>query len=494
MKKTRILGSLSLCVALATAMISCEKNALVDTETPGIDTVLVNGIDSTGVIDSTRVPVSINGLIAYWTLDSCSNANDVTGNGHDGTAFNTTLTTDRFGNTNSAYYFDGTSSYISVEDKADIRLTNTDFTVSAWVKLESYNTSWGSIMLSKRENTGGFNWSVRGQLDPAPGTIGFGPGGGSGNAAGTKVVTTGSWHMITNVYNYATHQMSIYIDGVFDNVSSGILPTNAPSTAKLYIGKDNPVISTAYFWKGSLDDIRIYNRALNTNEIKSLFNQTMAPAATLIAYWPLNSCAAAQDLSGSGHNGTATSITYTTDRMGNKNGAAYFNGLNSSVAVNDQADLRFTNISFSMNAWVNMDSYNSSWGSHIVTKRDMTNGFTWGIRGLLDVAPGTIGFGPGGGSINAVGVKQVTTGNWHMITNVYNVSTHQVGIYIDGVLDAISNNILPVNAPSTTKLYIGRDDVGQPTSYFMKGGMEDIRIYGKVLTAAEIAQLYNAIN
>ncbi|RFS26216.1 LamG domain-containing protein [Chitinophaga silvatica] len=494
MKKTKILGGLSFCAVLAVAMSSCEKNIIIDTEKPTPDKQLVNGIDSTGVIDSTNIPVSTSGLIAYWPLDSCSNAKDVTGNGHDGTAFNTTLTTDRFGNSGSAFYFNGTSSYISVNDKADIRLTNTDFTLSAWVKLDSYNSSWGSHIMSKRNLDSGFTWGVRGLLDVAPGTIGFGPGGGASNAAGIKQVTTGSWHMITNVYNYATHQVIIYIDGVLDNVSSGILPTNAPSTANLYIGRDNPAMPTAYFWKGSMDDIRIYNRVLKPNEVKSLYNQTMAPVASLIAYWPLNICAGANDLSGLGHNGTPSNITYTKDRLGDKTGASYFNGTNSYIAVNDQVDLRFANVSFSMNAWVNLDSYNSSWGSHIMSKRYADSGFTWGIRGLLDVAPGTIGFGPGGGSTNAVGIKQVTTGNWHMITNVYNVSTKQVGIYIDGVLDAVSNNILPVNAPSTVKLYIGRDEISQPTSYFMKGGMEDIRIYGKILSAAEIRQLYNAVN
>ena len=494
MKRTKILGSLSLCATLAVALISCEKNALVDTQTPVPDKVLVNGIDSISVVDTTNIPVSTNGLIAYWTLDSCSNAKDVTGNGHDGTAFNTILTTDRFGNPNSAYYFNGTSSYVSVDDKADIRLINTDFTLSAWVKIDSYNASWGSHILTKRDQDNGFTWGVRGELDSASGAIGFGPGGGSINATGIKKVTIGSWHMVTNVYNYTTQQVTIYIDGVLDNVSNGILPTNAPSTVNLYIGRDNPALPTAYFWKGSMDDIRIYSRALKANEIKSQYNQTMAPVAALIAYWPLNTCAGAKDLSGQGHNGAATSITYTKDRMGDKNGASYFNGTNSSVAVDDQADLRFANVSFSLNAWVNMDSYNSSWGSHILTKRDQNNGFTWGIRGQLDIAPGTIGFGPGGGSTNAVGIKKVTTGSWHMITNVYNVSTKQVGVYIDGVLDAISNNILPVNAPSTVKLYIGRDDVSMPTNYFMKGAMEDIRIYGKVLSATEIKQLYNAVN
>ncbi len=54
--------------------------------------------------------VPTDGLAGYWPFSG--NANDESGNSHNGTVNGATLTADRFGNANSAYYFNGTSSYI----------------------------------------------------------------------------------------------------------------------------------------------------------------------------------------------------------------------------------------------------------------------------------------------------------------------------------------------------------------------------------------------
>ncbi len=49
-----------------------------------------------------------------------------------------------------AYHFDGSTSYISVPDSVSLRLNNTDFTLNAWIKLDSYNSSYLSTIISKR--------------------------------------------------------------------------------------------------------------------------------------------------------------------------------------------------------------------------------------------------------------------------------------------------------------------------------------------------------
>ena len=54
--------------------------------------------------------VPTNGLVGYWPFNG--NANDESGNGNNGTVNGATLTTDRFGNANSAYSFDGVDDYI----------------------------------------------------------------------------------------------------------------------------------------------------------------------------------------------------------------------------------------------------------------------------------------------------------------------------------------------------------------------------------------------
>lgn len=62
--------------------------------------------------------VPTNGLVSYYGFNG--NANDCSGNSNNGTVNGATLTTDRFGNTNSAYSFNGTSDYISIHDTTSL--------------------------------------------------------------------------------------------------------------------------------------------------------------------------------------------------------------------------------------------------------------------------------------------------------------------------------------------------------------------------------------
>src|ERR1700749_2586068 len=89
------------------------------------------------------------GLVAYYPFNNT--AADMSGNNFNGVAHNVTPTTDRFGNANGAYYFKGdTSSYVTVVDPPELRLSNIDFTINVWINLAAYNTSIGSHIISAR--------------------------------------------------------------------------------------------------------------------------------------------------------------------------------------------------------------------------------------------------------------------------------------------------------------------------------------------------------
>ena len=77
-----------------------------------------------------------NGLVAYYPFNG--NADDTSGNGNNGTVIAAVLTTDRLGNANSAYAFNGSTSLITVPDAPSLRVTN-DITVSCWVNFSQTN-------------------------------------------------------------------------------------------------------------------------------------------------------------------------------------------------------------------------------------------------------------------------------------------------------------------------------------------------------------------
>ena len=123
------------CSASDTSIVSLVKAKIIQR-----DTTICKGSSITLAIDSTKsgqtlcsglqLPTSLrNGLVGYFPF--CGNANDASGNGNNGNVTGATLTTDRFGNLNSAYNFSGTNQYISV---AASNLPTTSRSTSLWFK------------------------------------------------------------------------------------------------------------------------------------------------------------------------------------------------------------------------------------------------------------------------------------------------------------------------------------------------------------------------
>jgi hypothetical protein len=98
------------------------------------------------------------GLVAYYPFNG--NANDQSGNGNHGTVFEATLTTDRFGNDNSAYSFDGVNDYISVNDTPELSGGSPLVkTVSIWFKTNE--TPEGNYpIISKFLNVSSKDWGL----------------------------------------------------------------------------------------------------------------------------------------------------------------------------------------------------------------------------------------------------------------------------------------------------------------------------------------------
>ena len=93
-------------------------------------------------VDGNEIDVSeilTEGLVLNYTFSG--DANDGTSNGNDGNSNNVTLTKDRFGEDNSAMYFDGSNSYIQVPFSESLQIKE-DITLSAWVKRSDDNNDW----------------------------------------------------------------------------------------------------------------------------------------------------------------------------------------------------------------------------------------------------------------------------------------------------------------------------------------------------------------
>lgn len=220
-----------------------------------------------------------NGLVAHYPFNG--NANDISGNGYNGTLHGVSLTTDRFGNANSAYSFDGTSNYISLPSFQ----VGGAFSLSAWVYLNSNVPDWQRVI--DFGNGAASNNLVVGINDQSKMFV---VGDLSPNFATTDNFPEGQWvHVAATIDGGGTAK--IYWNGVLK--ATGMTSVPVPLTrSNQYIGRSNWA-QDAYFG-GKMDDLRLYNRVLSPSDIEALYtydngvcgsasNQTLAavPAANL---------------------------------------------------------------------------------------------------------------------------------------------------------------------------------------------------------------------
>jgi hypothetical protein len=213
--------------------------------------------------------IPINGLVAYYPFNG--NTNDESGNGNNGIAYGRlSYDSDRFGNPSKAASFNGTNSYIIVPNSNSLKLSN-DLTVCAWVKCVSPQNE-GGIVDKYYDQT--YRWS--GWLLA---TITDGKAMFEGRDNNTDALSRRSgptcdfsdnhWHFIVGVR--CGNDWKIYIDGILSSHNVYSSHGSIESGGDLRIGALRSK-STSNFWKGQIDDIFIYNRAITEKDIQDIYS------------------------------------------------------------------------------------------------------------------------------------------------------------------------------------------------------------------------------
>jgi len=210
--------------------------------------------------------------MACWLFSG--NARDTSGNGYHGTVIGATLTTDRFGNANSAYSFNGSGDWIDIGNTT-LGGNSHQLTVACWAK-SSGLTSIGAAIVQRSDDQyqGGTATRVfRLEVTPS-GEIGFGvnnipPSNGIGILSQSGAFPyDNSWEHIAATYDDA-RGLKIYLNGV--KIADTTLTVGAIANLSIRTGIANKVNSTPPQWfKGEIDDIYIYSRALSSSEIEAL--------------------------------------------------------------------------------------------------------------------------------------------------------------------------------------------------------------------------------
>ncbi|MCX8470840.1 MAG: ASPIC/UnbV domain-containing protein, partial [Chitinophagaceae bacterium] len=198
------------------------------------------------------------GLKAYYPFSG--NANDASGNNNNGTVTGATLTTDRFGNANSAYSFNG-SSFIDLGNIAGVGYSTTqDITMSFWI-----NEGASGTVISKYTNLDAANSNFF--ISKATSTAQL--AGNGTNSFTANNITDYRWTNYVFIAASGSNKSFLYRNGVL--VATGTLSANgALSATKIMLGK--LMGSPSNFFTGKIDDVFIYNRALAASEVSQLSN------------------------------------------------------------------------------------------------------------------------------------------------------------------------------------------------------------------------------
>jgi hypothetical protein len=198
--------------------------------------------------------VPTNGLVAWYPFTG--NANDASGNGNNGTNNGATLTSDRFGNNNKAYSFDGNDWIRTVSD-----FDQASRTICAWFKIEAYSNSIMEIINNDNSqlNNGHTIFSIL-----SNNTLNLQSGTG-GVRVNPPVIN--SWYFVSVTRDNVSTKY--YVNGQILQVDqNGNMKSNNSISQNLRIGVSR--VDENYF-VGQIDDIGIWNRALTQQEITALY-------------------------------------------------------------------------------------------------------------------------------------------------------------------------------------------------------------------------------
>lgn len=201
-------------------------------------------------------------IISKWTFNNGSTSDEIGfDHGNIGVTSAPTLTTDRFGNTNQAYYFDGVDDFIDFDGS---HIDVADFSISFWVKTATHN--YKTILQKWATSNGGFAIedypNVRSSVYTNNSSI--------ARSISISAFSTGNWHhiVLTNQFNNSS---SLYIDGNFIGTNAtSFLGQTITGGARLSLGA---TVSNTNNFTGSIDDVSIYNCVLTNAEITALYSE-----------------------------------------------------------------------------------------------------------------------------------------------------------------------------------------------------------------------------
>jgi len=456
---------------------------------------------SNPVIDDSSLT---NGLIVWYKMDENSwdgtsgEVKDSSGQNLNATSFGSAQTNP--GKINRSGYFNGTTGRIQSESPLAGDLTN-NFTVMLWFKTSTDATQ---RLVCKRYGTCQYDFYFEGGY--------LAIYDGSSAIGNYSIVSKNQWHHIG--FQISNNVLSFFLDGN-QTFPGGIAPHIVSGSELLGIGSfPNAAISPV---NGAIDDVRIYNRVLGSNEVYQIFNATLKENKPIAIYQgsklvynphkksykkdanetedshnepqnsippipsPLISWFKLDDVDSQGpYAGLANVNTIDVTAPGKSGTCLHFDGYSDGVTCSP-ASMVLT--SFTINLWVNLDTM-GAWTRFVAKGAGgYSTTFVIGQSGI----DGSIYFGLFDGSSQYACYfgTPIPTGEWAMITGTWDGITLKT--YLNGVFQAQAD-FTGTLFTSEDPLFLGTSADGP--SYNLTGYLDEVKIYNTGMTETEVNNLF----
>ncbi|RYD39515.1 MAG: LamG domain-containing protein, partial [Verrucomicrobiaceae bacterium] len=311
-----------------------------------------------------------------------------------------------------AAVFNGTNGSIEFPAAVD-----TNFTLACWVKTTATAGAgqWYNGMGFIDAEVGGvfkdFGLAMVGNK------AAFGVGAADKTILSTNAINDGNWHHIAATLNTTTGAMRLYVDGTPQASDTG--PAGARTApAKMRLGSIGGV---AGFYNGSMDEVRLYNKILDPDELARL----VGIGQSLIASHAFEGDA--RDTTLYGNHGDPVGITYTEGKVGAQ--SAQFNGTGSFVKIPASVSG-----DFSLAWWMKTTASGAAgqWylGKSIIDAEVPGAAADWGVS----LIGNRLGFGIGNADKTILSTTNINDGTWHHIAVTRVSTTGAMRLYVDGTL------------------------------------------------------------
>lgn len=456
--------------------------------------------------------------IAEWKMDEKVSGDsktiyDTSGSGNNGTtvdgANNTGMNCSVPGKFGSGCSFDGVDDYVDMGTSPSLQ--SDSFTVSGWFRGSANQNSFGTLF-EKGFNSGGTNYNyICKHIYTGPaGTIICSIGNGTSSQTSSGIsVPIDTWYYVTFSANGS--YVDIYINGVnkYHEAQTVSVPL-AGSGYPLYIGRFS---NQGVYYKGSADNVRIYNYARTPAQIAWEYNKGKP-----VAEWRMNECQGGtiHDESGNGNNGTislgsggtqtttlgnGTCLTAGTTPWYNGRSGKYGASLNFD-GTDDYTDIPYADFrlssgsSYTACAWVKLYNVTDATrrflfetGDSDTTQYPISLG--WGNdnvssnyrQNVFEAYTGSTGVG----NVYVQSTTHPSANTWYHVCTRADASSSKLAIFVDGMEEGETD--ISFTIPASNGLHIGT--YRKADGRWMYGQIDDVKIFNYALTAEQVKTLYN---